>query len=146
MEEWEQTLRAALDLAPAHISLYGLEVKGGTELKRRVLRGEVAIPSDDLSADMYEMAKLRLGQAGFKHYEISNWARPNFESRHNRQYWHNQPIWGLGRGRTAMQQGIGRLLCDLRSGMWSLRVLPCGLRFRGRLPRQSACACLLRMR
>lgn len=98
MEEWERTLRAALDLAPAHISLYGLEVKGGTELKRRVLRGEVTIPSDDLSADMYEMAKLRLGQAGFKHYEISNWARPNFESRHNRQYWRNQPYLGFGAG------------------------------------------------
>ncbi len=98
MDEWQATLTAALALAPEHISLYGLEVKGGTELKRRVARGDVTIPSEDAAADMYEMARVVLADAGFRHYEISNWALPGFESRHNQQYWHNQPYLGFGAG------------------------------------------------
>lgn len=98
MDEWQATLTAALALAPEHISLYGLEVKGGTELKRRVSAGDVTIPSDDAAADMYEMARVVLGEAGFRQYEISNWALPGFESRHNQQYWHNRPYLGFGAG------------------------------------------------
>lgn len=98
MDEWQATLTAALTLAPQHISLYGLEVKGGTELKRRVTAGDVSIPSEDVAADMYEMARLVLGEAGFRHYEISNWALPGFESRHNQQYWYNRPYLGFGAG------------------------------------------------
>jgi oxygen-independent coproporphyrinogen-3 oxidase len=98
MDEWQATLTAALALTPQHISLYGLEVKGGTELKRRVARGDVTIPSDDAAADMYEMARVVLAEAGFRHYEISNWALPGFESRHNQQYWHNRPYFGFGAG------------------------------------------------
>lgn len=98
MDEWQATLDAAMQLRPQHVSLYGLEVKGGTELKRQVARREAVIPPDDLVADMYEQAREVLQAWGYAHYEISNWALPGFESRHNQQYWLGQPYWGFGAG------------------------------------------------
>jgi oxygen-independent coproporphyrinogen-3 oxidase len=96
--EWRATLHAAVALLPSHISLYGLEIKGGTVLKQQMARGELTVPSDDETAEMYEMAREMLKQAGFIHYEISNWAQPGWESRHNRQYWLNRPYFGFGAG------------------------------------------------
>jgi oxygen-independent coproporphyrinogen-3 oxidase len=75
-----------------------LEIKGGTVLKQQMARGELTVPSDDETAEMYEMAREMLKRAGFIHYEISNWAQPRWESRHNRQYWLNRPYFGFGAG------------------------------------------------
>lgn len=98
LEQWEQTLKQALSYAPAHISLYGLEVKGGTALKAQMMRGDLPSPDDDLAADMYQLAEDLLEEAGLQHYEISNWAKMGYEAQHNLQYWHNRPYVGVGAG------------------------------------------------
>ena len=96
MESWNRTLEAALACRPTHISLYALSVEEGTPLQRQIARGELPPPDEDLAADMYEMAGFVLGRAGFEHYEISNWALPGFESRHNVHTWRNGDYLGFG--------------------------------------------------
>lgn len=105
LAEWQETLEAALALAPEHLSLYALIVEPGTPLHRWIEHGLVAPPDDDLAADQYEWALDRLSAAGYAHYEISNWARaqgetltPALASRHNLIYWRNQEYAGLGAG------------------------------------------------
>jgi oxygen-independent coproporphyrinogen III oxidase len=95
---WGRTLDAALPLDPAHISLYALTIEQGTPMYDWTRRGEVPFPDPDLAADMYDMARERLGAAGFAHYEISNWCKPGREAKHNLIYWRNQPYFGLGAG------------------------------------------------
>lgn len=98
LSDWHNTLQYAVHLNPQHISLYGLEVKGGTVLKSQVRDGIIPSSDDDLMADMYDMATEELGNSGYEQYEISNWCRPGFEGKHNLQYWHNMPYLGLGAG------------------------------------------------
>jgi oxygen-independent coproporphyrinogen III oxidase len=98
LADWERTLRLALDLKPTHISLYGLELKGGTPMTKDVKMGRLPTPDDDLAADMYDMATERLNASGLEQYEISNWSLPGLQARHNLQYWHNLPYAGLGPG------------------------------------------------
>ncbi len=95
---WRQTLNAVLDWRPDHVSLYSLTLEPGTSLARRVERGAIPQPDPDLAADLYDKAREQLAQAGLVQYEISNWARPGYESRHNRQYWLNRPFLGFGAG------------------------------------------------
>ena len=95
---WESTLEQALKLAPEHMSLYSLIVEEGTPLHRWVSQGRVRPADEDIAADMYEFAERRLAAAGYIHYEISNWALPGHECRHNLTYWHNLPYIGLGAG------------------------------------------------
>jgi oxygen-independent coproporphyrinogen-3 oxidase len=95
---WERNVREALELGPEHVSLYGLVVEEGTPLARLVARGKVAPPDDDLMADMYERAHDLLVAAGLRRYEVSNWATPGRESRHNLVYWRNHPYVGAGAG------------------------------------------------
>jgi oxygen-independent coproporphyrinogen-3 oxidase len=90
---WVQTLDAALHLQPDHFSIYSLQVESGTEIFRRIRQGNIPEPDDDLAADMYDMAMDKL--VDYPHYEISSWGKA---SRHNLQYWHNQPYLGLGAG------------------------------------------------
>lgn len=97
MESWQKSLEAAIALAPEHLSCYGLKVEPGTPLDGRVMRGEV-LPDDDMQADMYLWMVERLGQAGYAQYEISNFARPGFQSRHNLKYWMGKPYVGFGPG------------------------------------------------
>ena len=97
MEGWKANVEAAIALEPEHLSCYGLKVEEGTPLFRRVERGE-AMPDDDQQADMYLWMVERLAQAGYKQYEISNFARPGFQSRHNLKYWMGRPYIGLGPG------------------------------------------------
>ena len=94
---WEQTVEQALLLEPEHLSCYGLKVEEGTPLWGRVRRGEV-LPDDDAQADMYLWTVDRLAQAGYRQYEISNFARPGFQSRHNLKYWMCKPYLGFGPG------------------------------------------------
>lgn len=95
---WRETLEAVLAWNPEHISLYSLTIETGTPLHHRIERGDIPSPDPDLAADMYEDARARLAQAGFRQYEISNWAQPGCESVHNRQYWLNRPYLGFGAG------------------------------------------------
>lgn len=94
---WRDTLTAALALAPEHISAYGLKVEPGTPLCRRVEAGE-PLPDDDAQADAYLMAVETLQAHGYEQYEISNFARPGFPSRHNLKYWTLKPYLGFGPG------------------------------------------------
>ena len=98
LAEWRATLERALEMAPEHLSLYGLQVEPRTVLQKQIQLGRVPMPDADTAAEMYELAVQVLGEAGFVHYEISNWARPGFESRHNQTYWLNEPYLGLGAG------------------------------------------------
>lgn len=98
LDTWSATLERALTLAPEHLSLYSLIVEEGTPLFRWVEQGRVHPAEEDMAADMYELAQARLADAGYHHYEISNWARPGHECRHNLTYWHNLPYIGLGAG------------------------------------------------
>ena len=106
LEDWRQTLTTALDLQPEHVSLYGLELKGGTPLRLAVDDGSLSRPDDDLSADMYDLATHMMGDYGYEQYEISNWCKPGYEARHNLQYWRNLPYLGLGPGAHGYAGGI----------------------------------------
>jgi oxygen-independent coproporphyrinogen-3 oxidase len=96
--DWEHELEQALHLETGHLSLYALTVEAGTPLARQVVAGDVQVPDDDVLADCYELAEARLDAAGYRHYEISNWARPGHECRHNLAYWRNETFLGLGAG------------------------------------------------
>ena len=98
LADWSATLERALALVPPHISMYCLTLEKGTPLERWVGEGKVSTPDGDLAADMYAMAEARLDAAGYHHYEISNWALPGEESRHNLVYWRNEPYLGVGAG------------------------------------------------
>ncbi len=95
---WRRTVAQVLRFAPAHISMYGLELKGGTKLRQQVDAGALPRPDDDDFADMYESAAEALASQGYAQYEISNWCRPGRQCRHSLQYWRNLPYLGLGAG------------------------------------------------
>lgn len=95
MESWQETVEHALALDPEHLSCYGLKVEEGTPLAARAAAGEV-LPGDDAQADMYLWTVERLRQAGYEQYEISNFAKPGFASRHNLRYWLLRPYIGFG--------------------------------------------------
>ena len=97
MESWQKSVEHALSLDPQHLSCYGLKVEEGTPLARRVYAGE-QLPDDDMQADLYLWTVERLTQAGYPQYEISNFAKPGFHSRHNLRYWKSQPYIGFGPG------------------------------------------------
>ncbi len=99
---WEESLRAALGLAPAHLSVYPLSVEDGTPLAERVAAGKVAIADEDEQAAMMLRAEELLGAAGFTRYEVASYARPGFESRHNTAYWTGVEYLGLGAGASSM--------------------------------------------
>lgn len=95
---WRGTLAEAISWQPEHISCYALSFEEGTPFYRRLLRGELIPPDDDLAAEMYIIAKELLDSSGYRQYEISNWAQPGFECRHNLTYWRNEEFLGCGAG------------------------------------------------
>ncbi len=102
-ESWRASVDELLALDPEHISIYMLEIDEGSRLGRESLAGgarysAAAIPEDDAIADFYEHACEKLSAAGYEHYEISNWARPGLQSRHNLKYWKREPYFGFGAG------------------------------------------------
>ena len=97
MAGWQDTVEQVLALEPEHLSCYGLKVEEGTPLHRRVEAGE-PLPDDDVQADMYLWTVERLERAGYHQYEISNFARDGFCSRHNLRYWLTRPYIGFGPG------------------------------------------------
>ncbi len=113
VEQWSDTLKQTAELEPDHISLYGLQIEQGTPLAVDVEAGKYPVPDDDLAADMYEEAQRKLAVSGFEQYEISNWAKEGFESRHNLIYWMNEPYLGVGPG--AHSWLVGQRFANLKS-------------------------------
>lgn len=97
MDSWKATVEHALSLIPQHLSCYGLKVEEGTPLAARVEAGET-LPDDDAQADLYLWTVGRLARAGLEQYEISNFAKHGFPSRHNLRYWLMRPYAGFGPG------------------------------------------------
>lgn len=110
LERWQATLETALRLQPEHFSLYALSIEHGTPFRHWLERGLVSLPDDDLAADMFEFACERLEEAGYFHYEISNWAAREGSGsrmcRHNLQYWRNLSYLGLGAGAHGYYAGV----------------------------------------
>ena len=105
--DWEASLAAALACEPDHVSAYSLIVEAGTALARRVRRGELAMPEEDDLADKYDVADRRLGAAGLRWYEVSNWARDDAaRCRHNLRYWTGGDWWGVGPGAHSHVRGV----------------------------------------
>ena len=98
MEILEHSLNELLTLAPEHISAYQLMIEEGSELESMVEKGKYVPLSDELCETQYYHICKRLHDAGYRHYEISNWAKPGFEAKHNSAYWSRQPYVGLGPG------------------------------------------------
>ena len=106
-EDWERSLDVALACEPDHLSAYALIVEDGTKLAARIRRGEIEAPSDDLHADMYELADAKLAAAGYDWYEISNWSRgTQHRSRHNLSYWTGEDWWAAGPGAHSHVGGV----------------------------------------
>ena len=98
LSSWRRTLERAISLDLTHISAYCLTIEEGTAFGKRVEKGEMFAPDADFTADLMDETAQTLEQAGFERYEVSNWAKPNFESRHNRNYWRGGDYLGLGCG------------------------------------------------
>lgn len=106
LSDWRASLEAALSAAPDHLSAYSLIVEDGTRFAARVRRGEVPLPDEDDLADKYELADSLLRAAGLEWYEVSNWARPGHECRHNLAYWVGDDWWGFGPGAHSHVDGV----------------------------------------
>jgi oxygen-independent coproporphyrinogen-3 oxidase len=106
LDSWRETLNQAIALNIQNISAYNLILEGNTPLKDTVDAGEVPSPDDDLDADMYDLMTEMLAEADFEQYEISNWAKAGYESRHNIQYWRNWDYLGLGAGAHGFAKGV----------------------------------------
>ncbi|MEX2032221.1 MAG: coproporphyrinogen III oxidase family protein, partial [Dehalococcoidia bacterium] len=100
-----------LEFQPEHLSCYALTVEPGTALYYRVQKGLLPDPDPDIAAEQYEWTRDRLAQAGYRQYEISNWAKPGRECRHNLVYWHTEPYLGMGAG--AHSFFIGRRMANV---------------------------------
>jgi oxygen-independent coproporphyrinogen-3 oxidase len=99
LEQWRESLEAAIALSPDHLSAYSLIVEPGTKLARQIQSGELPEVDEDLQAEKYELTENLLGGAGYSWYEISNWSKsPSLQSNHNLAYWMGQDWWGYGPG------------------------------------------------
>jgi oxygen-independent coproporphyrinogen-3 oxidase len=99
LDDWRASLESALSAEPDHVSAYALIVEDGTQLARRIRRGELPMPDDDDLADKYVLADELLSAEGLRWYEVSNWARSTAaRCRHNELYWRGDTWWGIGPG------------------------------------------------
>ena len=106
LEDWKSSVKTALSLPIDHLSAYALIVETGTKLAAQIKRGELSMPDDDLMADMYLLVDQLCEEAGLSWYELSNWSKPNHQSRHNVAYWLNANWWGLGPGAHSHIEGV----------------------------------------
>jgi oxygen-independent coproporphyrinogen III oxidase len=97
-EKWQRELEFAVFFSPEHISAYGLTIEEGTPFHDMELSGELTLPEEETAAEMFERTSEVLRRAGYDHYEISNFARPGFRSRHNQVYWQRGDYLGFGAG------------------------------------------------
>ncbi|MDX3095685.1 radical SAM family heme chaperone HemW [Streptomyces sp. ME01-24h] len=106
-DDWRASLDAAIGAGPDHVSAYALIVEEGTQLARRIRRGEVPMTDDDVHADRYLIAEERLAAAGYGWYEVSNWATSQAaRCRHNELYWTGADWWGAGPGAHSHVGGV----------------------------------------
>lgn len=96
IKDLRESIVKAADLEVQHISIYGLKVEDGTVFAKLQEKNKLALPSEEVDEEMYELVMHDLPQAGYQRYEISNFARGGFESRHNLKYWENKPYLGFG--------------------------------------------------
>jgi len=126
LDQWRDDLGKTIACAPPHISIYGLTLHEGTLMFDRHARGEIALPGDEEQRAMFLEARRTLTAAGWRHYEISNYARPGHESRHNRLYWTGGEYVGLGVAahsyfggrRYANPSALRDYLTAVESGRW----------------------------
>ena len=104
-DHWNNQLEKAMALEPPHLSIYDLIIESGTVFSRRQDRGDLAMPGEELGADLMDLTWSRLTSGGYGHYEISNYALPGHASRHNRVYWGGGGWWGFGMGATSAVAG-----------------------------------------
>ena len=105
LDDWRATLKAALALQPEHIAAYGLQVEEGTPWGKLAAAAALPRPGEELELAMYQEARALLAAAGYRQYEISNFARRGCECRHNLTYWLNRPYLGLGAAAASYWQG-----------------------------------------
>jgi oxygen-independent coproporphyrinogen-3 oxidase len=131
LEDWREDLEEALELAPEHLSTYLLETDHETPLARDLAEGRVEAPDPDLAARQLRLARSLFSRAGYRHYEISNYARPGHASRHNLKYWSDRPFVGFGLSAASYLEGERRAnlrdldpyLEDVREGRVGGRLL-----------------------
>ena len=106
MEDVKINVAKAIALDIPHMSLYSLILENHTVFMNRMRRGKLPLPKEDLEAEMFDYIIAELEKAGFEHYEISNFSKPGFESRHNLMYWDNAEYYGIGAGASGYVDGV----------------------------------------
>lgn len=105
VEQWQMFLGRAIAADPHHISIYDLAIEPSTPFGKQYSPGQQPLPSERATVVMYRLAQSTLTAAGYDHYEISNYAKPGHQCRHNRTYWENHPFYGFGLGATSYTRG-----------------------------------------
>ncbi|MEM8804769.1 MAG: radical SAM family heme chaperone HemW [Cyanobacteria bacterium P01_G01_bin.38] len=110
LAQWAQSLASAIALHPDHLSVYDLTLEPQTPFGKQYAPGDRPLPPEATTVAMYRLAQQTLTEAGYVHYEISNYAQPGHRCQHNLTYWHNQPYYGFGMGATSYthHQRFGR--------------------------------------
>ncbi len=98
LEQCQTSLERAIAIAPHHLSCYDLVLEPVTAFGKQYQPGKQPLPTDEIAAEMYRLTQQMLTNAGYQHYEISNYARVGYQCRHNRVYWENKPYYGFGMG------------------------------------------------
>lgn len=106
MDQVKENVAKAISLDIPHMSLYSLILENHTVFMNRMRRGKLPLPKEELEAEMFEYIIAELERAGFEHYEISNFSKPRFESRHNLMYWDNAEYYGIGAGASGYVDGV----------------------------------------
>lgn len=106
MQQVKENVAKALSLDIPHLSLYSLILEHHTVFMNKMRRGKLQLPTEDLEAEMFEYIISEMEANGFEHYEISNFTKPGFESRHNLMYWNNDEYFGCGAGASGYLNGI----------------------------------------
>ena len=130
LEHWSQTLDRAIELDPDHLSCYLLTLDEKVPMGRDVMRGRLSLPEDDALAEMYALTRHKLAAAGYRQYEISNWAKPGQASRHNLTYWRDGQWFGIGAGAASSYAGrrwkntpvLERYIASIETGGLATRV------------------------
>ncbi|MEM9975994.1 MAG: radical SAM family heme chaperone HemW [Cyanobacteria bacterium P01_D01_bin.2] len=120
LAHWQGALRSAIATQPHHLSIYDLTIEPRTPFGKQYQPGEQPLPTETATVDMYRLAQQTLTAAGYDHYEISNYAKPGHQCRHNRTYWENRPFYGFGMGATSYTQAqrVARPRTQQDYGQW----------------------------
>ncbi len=107
-----RSVDVALSLGVQHISAYHLTIESGTPFARRLAKGELSVVDESVSEEEFELVRQRLIEGGFEHYEVSNFAKPGFRSRHNSSYWHGVEYLGIGAGAHSFNGSTRRITVE----------------------------------